>query len=70
MTRLQSIEHFVVLMLENRSFDNLLGGLYPKSKDFDGRKRPVGFTPCQGKGSQARGELLENSATNIKTRLP
>ncbi|MGH6823810.1 MAG: alkaline phosphatase family protein [Methylocella sp.] len=36
MTRLQSIEHFVVLMLENRSFDNLLGGLYPKSKDFDG----------------------------------
>lgn len=23
MTRLQSIEHFVVLMLENRSFDNL-----------------------------------------------
>ncbi|MGH6845855.1 MAG: alkaline phosphatase family protein [Methylocella sp.] len=36
MTSLQSIEHFVVLMLENRSFDNLLGGLYPKSKDFDG----------------------------------
>jgi phospholipase C len=35
-TSLQSIEHFVVLMLENRSFDNLLGGLYPKSKDFDG----------------------------------
>ncbi|MGH6840212.1 MAG: alkaline phosphatase family protein [Methylocella sp.] len=36
MARLQSIEHFVVLMLENRSFDNLLGSLYPKSKDFDG----------------------------------
>ncbi len=36
MARLQSIEHFVVLMLENRSFDNLLGGLYPKSKEFDG----------------------------------
>ena len=36
MAMLQSIEHFVVLMLENRSFDNLLGGLYPKSKDFDG----------------------------------
>ena len=34
MTSLQSIEHFVVLMLENRSFDNLLG--LPKSKDFDG----------------------------------
>ncbi|MGH6794270.1 MAG: alkaline phosphatase family protein, partial [Methylocella sp.] len=36
MTSLQAIEHFVVLMLENRSFDNLLGGLYSKSKDFDG----------------------------------
>src|SRR5580704_11948763 len=36
MTRLHSIEHFVVLMLENRSFDNLLGGLYPKSKEFHG----------------------------------
>lgn len=30
------IEHFVVLMLENRSFDNLLGGLYPGKTDFDG----------------------------------
>ena len=30
------IEHVVVLMLENRSFDNLLGQLYPKSDAFDG----------------------------------
>ena len=30
------IEHVVVLMLENRSFDNLLGRLYPKSDAFDG----------------------------------
>ena len=30
------IEHVVVLMLENRSFDNLLGQLYPKSEQFDG----------------------------------
>src|SRR3954454_17687036 len=30
------IEHVVVLMLENRSFDSLLGGLYPKSEKFDG----------------------------------
>lgn len=29
------IEHVVVVMLENRSFDNMLGGLYPaKSKDL------------------------------------
>ncbi len=34
--QMQRIEHVVVLMLENRSFDNLLGQLYPKSVDFDG----------------------------------
>ena len=31
-----AIEHVVVLMLENRSFDCLLGRLYPKSDRFDG----------------------------------
>jgi phospholipase C len=30
------IEHLVVLMLENRSFDNMLGWLYPDRADFDG----------------------------------
>jgi phospholipase C len=30
------IRHVVVLMLENRSFDCMLGMLYPKSADFDG----------------------------------
>lgn len=30
------IEHVIVLMLENRSFDNVLGRLYPKSDHFDG----------------------------------
>jgi phospholipase C len=34
--RLENIEHFVVLMLENSSFDNLLGTLYPKSATFEG----------------------------------
>lgn len=32
----KKIEHIVVLMLENRSFDCMLGQLYPKSKDFNG----------------------------------
>ena len=49
MTRLQSIEHFVVLMLENRSFDNLLGGLYPKSKDFEGVDGSESNTDRSGK---------------------
>jgi phospholipase C len=31
-----AINHVVVLMLENRSFDSMLGMLYPKSDDFDG----------------------------------
>jgi phospholipase C len=30
------IEHIVVLMLENRSFDSMLGWLYPDRADFDG----------------------------------
>ncbi len=30
------IEHVVVLMLENRSFDSMRGMLYPASVDFDG----------------------------------
>jgi phospholipase C len=36
MSRLNLIEHFVVLMLENRSFDNILGALRPASPQFDG----------------------------------
>ena len=36
---LPGIEHVIVLMLENRSFDNVLGGLYPdltKQKKYRG----------------------------------
>lgn len=36
MSALDKIEHIVVLMLENRSFDCLLGKLYPASSGFDG----------------------------------
>jgi phospholipase C len=36
MGQLNKIDHIVVLMLENRSFDNLLGMLYPKSASFEG----------------------------------
>lgn len=32
----QRVNHIVVLMLENRSFDNLVGQLYPKSIQFNG----------------------------------
>jgi phospholipase C len=33
---LDLIDHVVLVMLENRSFDHMLGFLYPKSDDFDG----------------------------------
>jgi phospholipase C len=33
---LDSIDHVVLVMLENRSFDHMLGFLYPKSVSFDG----------------------------------
>ena len=36
MGALNQIDHIVVLMLENRSFDSMLGALYPPSPSFDG----------------------------------
>jgi phospholipase C len=36
--RMADIQHVVVLMLENRSFDSMLGRLYPNRHDFDGLK--------------------------------
>src|ERR1700751_1835571 len=36
MGQLGNIDHIVVLMLENRSFDDMFGKLYPKSATFDG----------------------------------
>jgi phospholipase C len=33
---LNAIDHIVVLMLENRSFDSMLGRLYPKTPGFNG----------------------------------
>lgn len=36
MTGLDSIDHVILVMLENRSFDHMLGFLYPKSGSFDG----------------------------------
>jgi phospholipase C len=36
MGRLERIDHIVILMLENRSFDSMLRMLYPTSSSFDG----------------------------------
>jgi len=37
-SKLDKIEHIVVLMMENRSFDNVLGRLYPDNPNFNGVK--------------------------------
>jgi phospholipase C len=36
MDQLENVDHIVVLMLENRSFDCILGKLHKKSEDFEG----------------------------------
>jgi phospholipase C len=47
------IEHVVVLMLENRSFDSLLGRVYPCSAHFDGLDPDSGNTWHKPDGSAA-----------------
>jgi phospholipase C len=47
---LPGIEHVILLMFENRSFDNVLGALYPST--VDGGGVPKGFSnPWPGSGS-------------------
>src|SRR5216684_3956408 len=59
-TQLERIEHIVVLMLENRSFDNLLGWLYDPANQppFD-RVPPANFGGLYGKN-------LSNPASNCR----
>lgn len=47
-TGLDSIDHVVLVMLENRSFDHMLGFLYPKSGDFDGLDGTESNTDADG----------------------
>ena len=51
-TNLDKIDHIVVLMLENRSFDNMLGWLYdPDNRPpFDKVPRSQTFEGLSGKG--------------------
>ena len=44
----EKIEHIVVLMLENRSFDSMLGKLYPADENFNGLTGKES-NPLQGK---------------------
>jgi phospholipase C len=55
---LRKIEHFVVLMLENRSFDQMLGYLQFEGHDVDGLKREADEPPlvnwCGGQAYEPR----------------
>jgi phospholipase C len=51
MSQLKQIKHIVQLMLENRSFDHMLGFLYPGRADFDGLK---GNEECDGVASNSQ----------------
>jgi phospholipase C len=46
--QLPSINHIVQLMLENRSFDHMLGFLYPKSGNFEGLTGSESNTDASG----------------------
>ena len=46
--QLSSINHIVQLMLENRSFDHMLGFLYPKSDTFEGLTGSESNTDASG----------------------
>src|SRR5580658_608291 len=46
--QLPSINHIVRLMLENRSFDHMLGFLYPKSGNFEGLAGSESNTDASG----------------------
>jgi len=51
---LNKIEHIVVLMLENRSFDNLLGWLYDPANDAPFHVVPPDFEGLYGKNLSNR----------------
>ncbi len=59
------IEHVVVLMLENRSFDNVLGRLYSKSERFDGLAMDEWNPWHKDDGSVARVSVWSSTAGDV-----
>ena len=67
MGQLQRINHVVVLMLENRSFDCLLGKLYDRSVGFEG----LSGSEQNPDGSSAVVRVWNNPGTDEATmRIP
>jgi phospholipase C len=64
---LQKIEHFVVLMLENRSFDQMLGHLELEGHDVDGLKREENESPLFNEYDGTRYEPRPAGRTALTT---
>jgi phospholipase C len=63
------IKHVVVLMLENRSFDCMLGMLYPKSARFDGLNGTESNTWHKPDGSRQRIQVWNDPTLTAQTVL-
>jgi phospholipase C len=61
------IKHVVVLMLENRSFDCMLGMLYPSDDKFDGLTGTESNTWHKPAGSQQNIQVWKDPALDAKT---
>ena len=61
------IRHVVVLMLENRSFDCMLGMLYPNSDKFDGLNGTESNTWHKPDGSQQNIQVWNDPSLTAKS---
>ena len=65
----QALRHVIVLMLENRSFDHLLGYLDHPSPDFDGIPAPAGFGIPRDPDDPSQGEVGTRMRRRVRLRV-
>ena len=67
----ETFEHVVVLQLENRAFDHLLGYLYPNDPNFDGvsARRLFNPVPPYAPGAGTHPTVPVSKATNLQIPL-
>ncbi|HEX2193139.1 MAG TPA: alkaline phosphatase family protein [Acidimicrobiales bacterium] len=65
----QELRHVIVLMLENRSFDHLLGFLDHPSSDLDGIPWPAGFGNPRDPDDPSKGETGTREQRRLRLRV-
>jgi phospholipase C len=65
----QELRHVIVLMLENRSFDHLLGYLDHPNPDFDGIPPPAGFGIPRDPDDPSTGEVGTHKRRRVRLRV-